>query len=158
MRRAAAEGDDAITLAVSGHGQVQGSFNHCRRACIRTRSTRQAAGHALKRIPVRNSSHTTINIRPLGQVNAFFGYLYERAPVCKVTSTSGFNRIGCRLISGLAVQATPAGPDGFRREWPYLFVVLAGTSNQLGLHSRGPTCFAITLILPSQPVDGFLPC
>jgi hypothetical protein len=95
---------------------------------------------------------------PAAQATRFSAYLYERAPVCKVRPTSSINRIGCRLISGLAVQAKPAGPDGFRREWPYLFDVLAGTSKQLGLHSRGLTCLAITLTLPSQPVDGFLPC
>ena len=74
LSRAAAEGDDAISRAVSGHGQFRGWFNQCWRACIRMRSTRQAAGQSLKRIPVRNSSHATINIRPLGQVNAFLGY------------------------------------------------------------------------------------
>ncbi|WP_415583161.1 hypothetical protein, partial [Cupriavidus taiwanensis] len=50
---------------------------------------------------------------------------YMNAPGLQDNANIRRDRIGCRLISGLAVQATPAGPDGFRRECPYLFAVLA---------------------------------
>jgi hypothetical protein len=135
-----------MAFAVSSHGQFRGWFNHCRRACRRTRSTRQAAGQTLKRIPVQHPQHTTINIRPLGQGNAFLGYFLSLGQ--EVT------RRLRRRNSGACQERHPA----IRRRTIFLFLAESRGQTSSPQISEEPFFFAYRLyahragIRPCEPL------
>jgi hypothetical protein len=84
--------------------------------------------------------------------------MYGRPLRCKVYGGAGRARVGCVHVYGLLLRPMimTAGPDGVRGSRPHQRVALLAPKALRALSIPGPTGRAITSLLSSQPVKGFL--